>query len=100
VLVTVDEEIGGGSVDQLEAALRGRFPMVGGNALADDASRHRDELVIDVADAKLVDLGADFLHQLLAAGLVCISFPVGHRGPLSVFSIRIRRGISVAARSL
>src|SRR5690349_5044611 len=40
----IEEEIHGGAVDELEALLGHRFPMIGGNALAADAPRHRDEL--------------------------------------------------------
>src|SRR6185503_9197261 len=81
LLVAVDEQVGSGAVDQLEAALGGRFPMVGGDALADDASRHRDELVVDVGDAQFLDLLPHLLNKLGAARLLDMGFQIGHRGP-------------------
>ena len=62
--VPVGEQVGGRAVDELEALLGGALPMVGGDALADDAAGDRDELVVDVGDAQLVDLLADLLDQL------------------------------------
>src|SRR6185503_1911562 len=81
LLVAVDEQVGSGAVDQLEAALGGRFPMVGGDALADDASRHRDELVVDVSDAQFLDFLPHLLNKLGAARLLDMGFQIGHRGP-------------------
>src|SRR3546814_3103001 len=52
VLVAVDEQVGGRPVDQLEAPLCDRFPVIGGNPLADHAASHRDELVVDVLNAR------------------------------------------------
>src|SRR5262249_47306769 len=66
--VAVEEEIHGGTVDELEALLRHRFPVFGGNALAADAARYRHELQIKIFDAELVDLFSDLLDQLLAPG--------------------------------
>ena len=81
VLVAVDEQVGGRAVDQLEAALGDRFPMIGRDALADDAAGHRDELIVDVGDAKLLDLGAHLLDEFLAAFLVYVGLEVGHGIP-------------------
>ena len=67
VLVAVDEEVRGRTIDQLEAPLRDRLPVICRNALADDAAGDRHELIVDVADAELLDLGADLLDELFAA---------------------------------
>jgi hypothetical protein len=100
IAVAVDEQVRGRPVDELEALLREPLPVRRRGALAHDPTRHRDELVVDVFDAKLVDLGANLLHQFLAAGLIDVLFQIGHRGPLSLSCIRFRRGFSTVARSL
>ncbi len=66
--VAVDEQVGRGAVDQLEAALGDPLPVVGGNALAHDPPGDRDELIVDVADALGVDLRPDALDSLGAPG--------------------------------
>ena len=64
IAVAVGIQIGGGAVDQLKAAFGDGLPMVGGDALADDAPGHRDELVIDVGDPQLVDFLANLFNQI------------------------------------
>src|SRR5215472_15781320 len=94
VLVAVDEEIGGRAIDQLEAPLGDALPMIGRHALADDATRDGNELVVDVLDPQLLDLLPDLLHQLFAAFGVNMNFQVGHVLPLfSVFSLSSLRSI-------
>ena len=67
VLVPIDVQIRGRTIDQLEAALGDALPMIGRNALADDASGHRDELAVEVLDAQLVDLLAHLLDEIAPA---------------------------------
>ena len=61
----VEEEVHGGAVDELEALLRHRLPMIGRDAFAADAPRHRDELEIEILDPQRIDLlphlGDEFL---------------------------------------
>src|SRR5262249_26394268 len=64
---------------QLEAALGDGLPVVRGDALADDAPRHRHELIIDVGDPRLIDLGADPPDQLVAAFHLSIRLEISHR---------------------
>src|SRR3990172_8405958 len=54
--VAIAEEVCGRTIDELEALRRRALPVIRGDALADDAARHRDELIVDVGDAELVDL--------------------------------------------
>src|SRR5206468_7486500 len=70
----VHEEIRGGAVDQLETALGDSFPVIRRYALADDAAGHRDELIIDVCNAKLVDLRANLLDEFGATVGLHIGF--------------------------
>ena len=48
--------------------------MIGRDAFADDAAGHRDELVVDVCDAELVDLRADLLDEFGATVGLHIGF--------------------------
>ena len=57
--VPVGEEVGGRAVDELEALLGDRLPVLGRDALAHDPARDGGELVVDVLDARGVDLLAD-----------------------------------------
>ncbi len=59
----VHEEIDSRAIDELEAAVGDVLPVVGGNALAHDAAGHRDELQVEILDAKRVDLLADCLMR-------------------------------------
>src|SRR5581483_8421745 len=78
-LVAVGVEVRGRAVDQLEATLGDRFPVIRRNALADDAPRDRDELVVDVLDVEFFDLGADLLDQLFPAFRFDMCLEVSHR---------------------
>ena len=49
--VTVDEEVGGGAVDQLESLGGDGGPVGGGDPFAHDTAGDRDELEVDVGDA-------------------------------------------------
>src|SRR5215207_674992 len=64
----VDEEIGGGAVDELIALLRDLREEGGDNALPHDASRYRDLLEEDVLDALRLDLLGDRLDLLTPTG--------------------------------
>ena len=77
VAVPVGEQVGGGPVDQLEAAVGDPLPVVGGHALAHDPPGDRDELVVDVGDALGVDLRADTLDRVGATVGVNEPFEVG-----------------------
>ena len=66
----IEEQVDGCAVDELEAAIGDILPMLGRDALAHDAARHRDELQVEVFDAELVDLGADLLDQIVATRLL------------------------------
>jgi hypothetical protein len=76
VAVPVDEQVGGGAVDQLEPALSYPLPLVGRRPLAHDPAGDRDELVVDIRDALGVYLGPDAPHRFGAA--------VGSEKPLEV----------------
>ena len=67
VAAPVDEQVHGGAVDELEALLGDRFPVVGRNTLAHDAAGDRYELQIQIFDAELVDLLANLGDELLSA---------------------------------
>ena len=77
--VAIREEVGRRSIDELEALLRRALPVVGRNALADDAARHRDELIVDVSDAELVDLLAHLPDEIAAAGRVDVILEIACR---------------------
>ena len=62
VAVAVREQVGRGPVDELESGAGDPLPVGGGDALAHDAPRHRDELVVHVLDALIDDLAVDGLH--------------------------------------
>ena len=70
-VVSVDEEIGGRAVDELVAVLGHLLPLGRGDALPVHVPGDRDLLEEDVLDPLLVDLLADRLDLLAAAG----SFP-------------------------
>ena len=78
VLAAIDEEIGGRPVDELEALFRNCFPMVGGNALADNAAGDRNELIVDVFDTECVDLGAYLFDEFFAPFLCDVCLKVSH----------------------
>src|SRR5262249_37365682 len=78
VAVPIDKQVGGRAVDQREATLGDGLPVIGRDALADDAARHRYELIVDVSDAELLDLGSHLLDEFLAAFLVYVSLEIGH----------------------
>ncbi len=83
IAVAVGEQVGGGPVHQLEAGVRDALPVGGGDALAHDATRHRDELVVHVLDALFDDLALHRLDRLGAAGLRHEPLEIaGHRSPL------------------
>jgi len=52
--------------------------MIGGNTFADDAARYRDELVVDVGDAELVDFFPHLLDEIVAPGRTDMGFQIGH----------------------
>ena len=70
VPVPVGEEVGGRAVDELESLRGHALPVRGGDALAHDPARHRDELVVDVRHALGVDATPDLCDQGVAA-LLC-----------------------------
>ena len=76
--VAVGEEVGCRAVDELEAALGDLFPVIGGDALADDPPGDGNELIVDVGNAEIVDLGAHLPHQLVASLPVHMGFKIGH----------------------
>ncbi len=86
--VAVDEEVRGRAIDELEALLRRPLPMVGRDALADDAARHRDELIVDVRDAELVDFLSHLPNEIAAARCIDVFFEICRRlhGTHSLFA--------------
>ena len=78
IFVTIDVQIGGRAVDQLETALGHCLPMIGRNALADDAPRYRDELAVDVLDAQLVDFFPHSLDEIAAPRCIYMGFQISH----------------------
>ena len=90
VAAPVDEEVHGGAVDELEALLGDRFPMVGRNALAHDAAGDRHELQIEIFDAELVDLLANFGDELLAARRIDETLNVSGCGPARLCGCLVR----------
>src|SRR5262249_45047251 len=69
-------EVRGRAVDELEALARHRLPVGRGHALAHDPAGDRDELVVDVRDARRVDLLTNLLDEVIA--------PLGTHEPLEV----------------
>jgi hypothetical protein len=69
-VAAVDEEIGSRPVDELIAILGHLLPLGRGDALAVHVAGNRDLLEEDVLDPFLVDLLADRLDLLAAAGIV------------------------------
>ena len=57
--MAIDEEVGGGAVDQLEALLGDRPEMDGRYAFAHHPTGQRDELEVDVRDALVFDAPHD-----------------------------------------
>ena len=91
VAVAVGEEVRGRAVDELEALLRDRLPVLCGNALAHDAAGDGGELVVDVRDPLGVDAPADVLHEIRASVCSDEAFQVRrHRSP--PFRPRCRAG--------
>ncbi len=86
VAVPVGEEVGGGAVDELEALLRRRHPLGGRYPLSHHPAGDRDELVVDVRDALVVDPAPDLLDAFVAPVLGQESFEIcrhagHHHGP-------------------
>ena len=69
LVVAVDEQIGGGPVDELKAFHGHRRPVVGGDALPHDSARDGNELEIHVGDALVGNPPTDLLDQFVAAVL-------------------------------
>ena len=67
VAVAVGEEVRGRAVDELEALLRDRLPVLRRNALAHDAAGDGGELVVDVRDPLGVDAPSDVLYEICAS---------------------------------
>ncbi len=82
----VHEEVDGGAVDELEAAIGDVLPVVGRNALAHDAAGDRHELEVEVLDAERVDLLAHLLDEISAPRSLDEVLVVGHRHFLPCFS--------------
>jgi hypothetical protein len=66
VAVAVGEEVRRRAVDELEALLRDRLPVLRRDALAHDAAGDGGELVVDVRDPLGVDALTHVLHELRA----------------------------------
>ena len=105
LFVTIHEQVGGRAVDQLKTALADRLPVVGGDTLAHDAASDRDELIVDVLDAELVDLGAHLLDDVAAALDADVCFQcrhcscIHHVGESTHLAIHPRRkGVGCTAR--
>ena len=80
--VAVDEEVRVRAVDELEALAGHRLPVRRGHALAHDPARDRDELVVDVRDARRVDLLTHLLDEVIAPRGTYEPFEVGrHQRP-------------------
>ena len=87
LVVAVDEQVGGGPVDELEPLHRHRRPVVGGDPLPHDPARDRDELEVDVGDALVDDPPPDLPDQVVAAVLSKEALQcAGHQGSLSAVS--------------
>ena len=93
--VPVGEKIDRGAIDQLEALGRNRFPVVGRNALAANATGDRDKLQVEILNPKLVDFLAHLpdhfvaaigLNELLDIG-VSHNLPPCLTGSLPAFSV-------------
>ena len=78
VAVPVNEEVGGGAVNQLKPLFGNAFPVIRRNPFSDNPPGDGDELVVDVGDAKLVDLFTNLLHQFIAPLGTNVSFQVSH----------------------
>ena len=76
VAVPVDEEVGRGAVDELEALGGDRGPVGGRDALAHDPSGDRDELEVDVGDALGLNAPGHLVHRLAAAVAVHVALEV------------------------
>ena len=74
----VDEQVDGRAVDELEAALGHRFPVIRRDAFAADPAGDRDELEIKVLDPHFVDLAAHLFDQIVPAVLLHKGFDIHH----------------------
>ena len=77
VAETVDEQVGGRPVDELEALVGDRLPVLGRDALAHDAPGDGDELVVHVRHALGLDLPADLLDRIVTPGALHELLDVG-----------------------
>src|SRR4029077_12352267 len=99
IAMTVDEQVRGRAVHELEAALGGPLPVIGRDTFADDASGDRDKLVVDVMDSQLVDLLPDLLYELVAALGAHMGFKIGHV-PLRASGVALNSSSIAAANRL
>ena len=83
--VAVEEEVDGRAVHELEAPLGDALPVIGGNALAADASGDRNELQVQVVDAEPVDHLAHLADLLRPSGRFHEPFDV-HRHSLALLA--------------
>ena len=76
--MAVGEEVGRRAVHQLETPLCDLLPVIGWHALADNPPGDGDELIVDIGDAELLDLGAHLAHQFVSAFAPHMGFKIGH----------------------
>src|SRR4029079_17111847 len=91
VAVAVGEEVGRRPVDELEALLSDRLPVLRRNALAHDAAGHGGELVVDVRDPLGIDAPTDLVDELRTPFRLDEALQVG-RHLDSSFSPALSRG--------
>ena len=76
--VAVQVQVCRRAIDQLKPALGDAFPMIRGYALADDTPGNRDELIVNVGDAELVDLLAHLPDEIVSSRRTDMGFQIGH----------------------
>ena len=81
VAPAVDEQVGRRPVDELEPLAGDRLPVWRRHALAHDAARDRDELVVDVGDPLGVDAAPHVRDEFLATLLGDEALEIRHRYP-------------------
>ena len=78
--MTVEEEVGGGPVDQLESLGGDGGPVGGGDPFPHDAAGDRDELEVDVGDALALNPTGHLFDRLVPPVLIHEAFEVCHYG--------------------
>ena len=76
VAITVNKQVGSGSVYQLKSSTGNHLPVICRHTLTDNSSSYRNKLVVDVINIQFVYFFSDLLYQISSSWSVYVSFEV------------------------